>query len=194
MKSKLIIPAIILTFLAGIFIGHSNSIGDKKEEVSFNISKGAFSAAPLEENKTKALINMNDQILILKADMEILKGKLTTVDEELKIAREDLSTVREKGTVNVLPPSLRVPDKPVPAENEQDAEVVFAEEQEARIATKRNYVNMRSGPGETYRVITRVYQNQNLSIIGEKNLWYKVRLNNGQIGWIASWIIKPINN
>lgn len=191
MKSKLIVPAIILTLLTGIFIGHSKSGGETKEVASLNLLEEAFrKESHIDEDRTKAMANINDQITILKADVQILN--------------DELKTVKEKAIVNVLPPALKVPEKKVTIkekpketlkeENEIPIEEIVEEPKEARIISKNNYVNMRSGPGIHNSVVAQVTKDQSFTILTEKNEWYQVKLSDGQVGWIARWIVRPTGN
>lgn len=50
-------------------------------------------------------------------------------------------------------------------------------------------LNVRYGPGLSHDVLTQVEENERLFLLGEENKWYKVRLNNNQVGWVASWLV-----
>lgn len=50
-------------------------------------------------------------------------------------------------------------------------------------------VNVRQGPGLAYNVQQKVKQGQRLTITGEQNGWYQVRLSGSSLGWIASWLV-----
>lgn len=49
-------------------------------------------------------------------------------------------------------------------------------------------VNIRSGPGLQYPVISKTTLGQQLDILSEKGGWYAVRLPDGGSGWIAGWL------
>lgn len=51
-------------------------------------------------------------------------------------------------------------------------------------------LNVRYGPGLSHEILTQVYEDDELTIIGEDNEWYKVRLHSDQIGWVASWLVE----
>ncbi|HHW57154.1 MAG TPA: SH3 domain-containing protein [Clostridia bacterium] len=51
-----------------------------------------------------------------------------------------------------------------------------------------DYVNIRKGPGTQYSIITQVNKNTLLNVIDRSSNWYKVRLQNGTVGWIAGWL------
>lgn len=54
-------------------------------------------------------------------------------------------------------------------------------------------LNVRYGPGLSHDVMTQVREKEKLQVIDEQNQWYKVRLNNDQIGWVASWLVEKEN-
>ncbi|MFL2096381.1 N-acetylmuramoyl-L-alanine amidase [Marinilactibacillus psychrotolerans] len=61
---------------------------------------------------------------------------------------------------------------------------------ENTVVVKANVLNVRIGPGLSYDVMTQVNEDQRLNVLAEDNEWYKVRLSNDQIGWVASWLVE----
>ena len=51
------------------------------------------------------------------------------------------------------------------------------------VATQSGRLNIRSGPGKAWRVISRASKGSALSIVGIHDYWYRVKLNNGKIGY-----------
>ena len=47
-------------------------------------------------------------------------------------------------------------------------------------------LNIRSGAGTNYSVITKAYKGESVDILDTNNGWYKVKLSNGKIGWASS--------
>lgn len=60
---------------------------------------------------------------------------------------------------------------------------------ENTVLVKAELLNVRYGPGLSHEVLTEVEENDRLHVLGEENKWYKVRLKNDQIGWVASWLV-----
>ncbi|UCE05132.1 MAG: SH3 domain-containing protein [bacterium] len=50
-------------------------------------------------------------------------------------------------------------------------------------------VNIRYGPGTLYRVLAQVEKNTPVTIIGEQDNWYQVKLPDGRIGWIRKDLV-----
>ncbi|MGO0060289.1 SH3 domain-containing protein [Brevibacillus fluminis] len=49
--------------------------------------------------------------------------------------------------------------------------------------------NIRSGPGTNTAILTRVQTGDKLTLVGSSGDWYQIRLANGQLGYIASWLV-----
>lgn len=52
-----------------------------------------------------------------------------------------------------------------------------------------NVVNIRSGPGTNYWIVTKVGLNEKFPVLDKSGDWYKIRLANGGSGWIAGWLV-----
>jgi len=65
---------------------------------------------------------------------------------------------------------------------------VFAQERVGTVTG--NVVNVRTGPDTSYNLIKQVKEGEPVSIIEEQNNWFKVKMADDVIGWIASWLIK----
>lgn len=52
-----------------------------------------------------------------------------------------------------------------------------------------NNVNVRSGPGTNYPVVTKVNKNTAVNLLDQAFGWYRVSLQDGTTGWIASWLL-----
>lgn len=50
-------------------------------------------------------------------------------------------------------------------------------------------VNVRSGPGTGYEVVTQVQKGDALTILGENGDWYQVQTAEGYQGWVANWLV-----
>lgn len=67
------------------------------------------------------------------------------------------------------------------------AMVALANENTVTVETA--VLNVRLGPGLSHEVMTQVEKDERLFLLGEENKWYKVRLSDDQIGWVASWLV-----
>lgn len=65
----------------------------------------------------------------------------------------------------------------------------FAMAQANQVVVRANFLNVRVGPSLSYSTMTQVKRGETLTIIGQKNQWYQVRLASDKIGWVASWLI-----
>ena len=55
-------------------------------------------------------------------------------------------------------------------------------------------LNIRSGAGTNYSVITKAYKGESVDILNTSNGWYKIKLSSGKVGWASSDYITKINN
>ncbi|ALV21185.1 MULTISPECIES: N-acetylmuramoyl-L-alanine amidase [Carnobacterium] len=60
---------------------------------------------------------------------------------------------------------------------------------QSTIKVDASVVNIRTGPGLSYDIMTQVVGGEKVNVIAEENEWYKIRMSNDQIGWVASWLI-----
>lgn len=57
------------------------------------------------------------------------------------------------------------------------------------VTVETSNLNVRYGPGLSHDVLTQVEEKERLFLLGEENKWYKVRLNDDSVGWVASWLV-----
>lgn len=57
------------------------------------------------------------------------------------------------------------------------------------IVIKESVVNVRQGPGIEYGIITKVNSGQGFAVIDAQKNWLKIKLTNGNAGWIADWLV-----
>jgi len=53
----------------------------------------------------------------------------------------------------------------------------------------KDVVNVRSGPGTSYDLVTQIKKGDSFPILGQKDDWYQITLSNNESGWVASWLI-----
>ncbi|RLA84406.1 MAG: hypothetical protein DRG40_05840 [Deltaproteobacteria bacterium] len=88
------------------------------------------------------------------------------------------------------PPAPAAPAPPAPAATTPSAAPSYVAFPAAKTFTVQGArVNIRSGPGTTYSVITVVSAGQRLKGLGKQGDWYQVELPDGRIGWIFSSLV-----
>ena len=55
-------------------------------------------------------------------------------------------------------------------------------------------LNVRSGAGTNYSVVTKAYKNDKVDLLETKSGWYKVKLSNGKTGWASGEYISKVND
>ena len=54
-----------------------------------------------------------------------------------------------------------------------------------KVIVQADNLNVRTGPGTSYRVLAKLNQGEMYRVLDEKGDWVKLRLNHGQTGWVA---------
>jgi N-acetylmuramoyl-L-alanine amidase len=54
-------------------------------------------------------------------------------------------------------------------------------------------LNVREGPGLSYRVVKQVEKGENFQLVKEENDWIQIKLTDGQYGWVANWLVQKEN-
>lgn len=72
--------------------------------------------------------------------------------------------------------------------------LVFALTRQKTIVVSVTNVNIRKGPGLNNKVLKTVNHKTRLNVLDEKNDWYKVRINDHEFGWVASWLVNRRDN
>lgn len=50
-------------------------------------------------------------------------------------------------------------------------------------------VNVRSGPGTSYSVLTKVGKGDTYQVLSQSSDWYQISINNETAGWVAGWVV-----
>ncbi len=89
--------------------------------------------------------------------------------------------------------------KPEPAQEEASPEIALHEIKPIPepvvppvkiVSVTGSVVNIRSGPGTTNKVISKVRRGDELEVWGETLSWYNVKLSNGVEGWIYKKLVR----
>lgn len=67
--------------------------------------------------------------------------------------------------------------------------IIFNLQSTESVKVTANVINVRETPTKESKIITQKKVGDQLTVIGEKNLWYEVKLSNHRTGWIASWLV-----
>ncbi|MGQ9512347.1 SpoIID/LytB domain-containing protein [Thermodesulfitimonas sp.] len=62
----------------------------------------------------------------------------------------------------------------------------------AAVVVTGERVNLRRGPGTGYAITGQATKGRQLAVAGRAGDWYKVKLREGQLAWVAGWLVKPI--
>lgn len=62
------------------------------------------------------------------------------------------------------------------------------------ITVKPVAMNVRSGAGISYDIVSQVKKGDKLEILEEKDKWYRIKTDDNKDGWVASWLIEDSNS
>lgn len=110
--------------------------------------------------------------------LEIFELKEKEEEKEPEPEPEDEEESEEQEDVSDLDPLL--PD---------DSQDLLLSSASRSALVMKNSVNIRSAPGVDSSIIGRVTYGSWLEITDDRDGWYQVRLDDGQIGWIAGWLV-----
>jgi N-acetylmuramoyl-L-alanine amidase len=70
----------------------------------------------------------------------------------------------------------------------QPLEADYAHAETGKVTISVSTLNVRTGPGLSYPVLTKVHRGEEYNIVDTQNDWYKVRTGSGE-GWVAEWLV-----
>jgi N-acetylmuramoyl-L-alanine amidase len=63
-------------------------------------------------------------------------------------------------------------------------------ESNVTITISTDSLNVREGPGLSYRVVKQVKKGESFKLVNEENDWIEIKLSNNQNGWVANWLVQ----
>ncbi|WP_044339545.1 SH3 domain-containing protein [Rossellomorea aquimaris] len=70
----------------------------------------------------------------------------------------------------------------------QPLEADYAHAETGKVTISVSTLNVRTGPGLSYPVLTKVHKGEEYNIVDTQNDWYKVDTGSGE-GWVAEWLV-----
>jgi len=188
LRTKVIIPALILTFIIGILIGQSVIAG--------GVTPGS-QADPLV---TKAFVEnaLNSQISQLQQQVAQLQAQANALQQQVAFLENQLGV--KAPIQNQIPATNTQPPSPSQSQTGSQTEtekptvppVISQPKQKVAYPKESNnstIVNVRSGPGTNFDIVAKVHKGSKMIILDEKNDWYRVKLEDGKLAWVANWVV-----
>jgi outer membrane murein-binding lipoprotein Lpp len=176
MRIKIIIPTLVITFILGIVIGQSVIAG--------GVTPGS-QADPLV---TKAFVEntLNSQVMQLQQQVAQLQAKANTLQQQVEFLENQLGA---KAPVQNQNPPTNIQTPPEnqtvpPVTNQPKQKVCYPKE-----SNKSDVVNVRSGTGTNFDIVAKVKKGSKMIILDEKNGWYRVKLEDGKLAWVANYVV-----
>lgn len=186
MRKKIVLPILLLSFILGIFVGQSVFAG--------GITPGSegdplVTKAFVESALNSQLSQLQQQVAQLQNEADNLRQQVAFLESKLGVkapiqtSTPNTNNNSQSGTVTP-PPSEPQPD-PVTSQPKQKVAYVKA-------SNSANTVNTRSGSGTSYNIVAKVAKGSKMIILDEENDWYRVKLEDGKLAWVANWVVDVV--
>ncbi|MFZ5945122.1 MAG: SH3 domain-containing protein [Bacillota bacterium] len=172
-RAKIFIPILFVTLIVGVFIGNSVLAG------------GAAPGSKDDPLVTKAYVenSMNSQLSMLQQQVVQLQAEANTLRQQVAFLE---SKVGQKAPVQTQPQANPVTPQ---QQQQQQPPQTQPKQKVAYVQQSNNYVNARVGPGTNYDIAAKVNKGSKMIVIDEKDSWYRVKLEDGKLAWVANWVV-----
>ncbi|MGI6144482.1 MAG: SH3 domain-containing protein [Peptococcia bacterium] len=171
--------------------------------VGFTLGRAVIADSPEPGSEQDPLVTQSyadKKIQERVTDLEKVVAELTVQAAALQDTVNDLQN-RIKNTQPTSTTTTKPTNNNNNNNNEQDKEPTKTEEPKqpadnsvvgkSMVINTQNYVNLRSAPTEEANILKRVTKEETMVVQKVENQWYNVKLDDGTIGWVASWVVKP---
>lgn len=107
---------------------------------------------------------------------------------EVENSQDKVDETKNQGSSEEKQPEKTEPS-PKPDAQSQAETTPESTQKVAYVQQKYNFVNVRQGPSTDFAIISKVNKGEPMIIIDEKDKWYRVKLENGSLGWVANWVV-----
>lgn len=114
----------------------------------------------------------------LKEEHDLLKERVVLLEKALLITPPDGEDIIDK-------PNNEPVEKPEPPKEPEVNKVMVA-----YVKDEYNGVNTRTAPGTNNPLVERVEPKTPMIIMDQEDDWYRVKLESGNIAWVASWVVR----
>ncbi len=114
------------------------------------------------------------------------KGTKVTVTSE----KENWSNITYQNNQGWVASQFIEKSTPASAQEDDNDDHTSTEQAKGTVTVQTPILNVRSEGNLGSQVIAQVKQGDKLSFLQEKEAWYQIKLDNGQIGWVANWLVE----
>ncbi len=116
----------------------------------------------------------------LKEEQKVLLEKIANLEAALNITEDPEDP---EGPVVEVPGNEEDPEPVVPTPEDDKVLVAYVKDE-------HNAINARAEMGTSSPIVERVPQKSPMIILETKDDWYRVKLESGNIAWVASWVVR----
>lgn len=192
MRVKIVLPVLILTFIVGIFIGQSVIAGGVTpgSEADPLVTK-AF----VESALNSQLLQLERQVAQLQHEANNLKQQVAFLEGKIGV-KAPVQSEPPTGNNNQPQPGTQIVSQPQPGETNPQPDPVTPKPKQKVAYVKQsntsNIVNTRSGAGTNFSLVAKVQKGSKMIILDEKDDWYRVKLEDGKLAWVANWVVDVV--
>jgi len=175
----------VLSIIVGFTLGKA-VIADSPEPGSQAdpVVSQSYADKAIQERVTeleKEVAELQVQALALQDTVNTLQGKVGNSTTTTTTRPQPTNSNEENNK-----PTPTEPTKPAEPTTPSNTDVVG----KTYVIRTQNYINLRSAPTEDANVLKQVKKENTMVVQKVENQWYNVKLDDGTIGWVASWVVK----
>lgn len=181
MRARFVFPILLLALIMGVFVGQTVTAGGVTPGSQ---SDPLVTKAFVETTFNSQLSRLEQQVAQLQTEANNLRQQVAYLEGKAgvkaPIQPEQPNNQPPPGTQIVSQPQVQKPEvTPIPKQR-----VAYVKE-----SNSSNTVNVRSGTGTNFDIIAKVSKGSKMIILDEKNDWYRVKLEEGKLGWVANYVV-----
>lgn len=170
---------LLITLMIGVLIGNSVLAG------------GASPGSKEDPLVTKGFVEntLNSQLAQLQQQVAALQAEATTLKQQVAFLENQLGTKAPVDNQQSVENNQVTPQSNQDSEQAQTQTPAQTSKKVAYVKEEHSYVNARSGAGTNFAVVTKVLQGSKMYILDEQDDWYRVKLEDGRLAWVANWVV-----
>ncbi|MFZ7101401.1 MAG: SH3 domain-containing protein [Peptococcaceae bacterium] len=180
-RVKVFIPILMIALIAGILIGNSvlaggPSPGSKEDPL--------VTKAFVESTLSNQVSQLQQQVVQLQAEADTLRQQVAFLEDKVgaKAPVQSQQPVQNNGGQSSNGQNSGPSQEQTDTQPQTTQKVAYVQQ-------SNNYVNVRSGPGTNYDIVAKADKGSKMIILDEQGEWYRVKLADGRLAWVANWVV-----
>ncbi|KJS81354.1 MAG: hypothetical protein JM58_17160 [Peptococcaceae bacterium BICA1-8] len=185
MRAKIIVPVLFLAIIIGVFIGQSVFAGGA---VPGSQADPLVTKAFVESALNSQLTQLQQQVAQLQSEANSLRQQVTFLESKIGAKAPEQPPITNNSQQQ---PGTQIVSQPQPEDNQQPTVSPQPKQKVAYVkqSNASDVVNTRSGAGTNFGIVAKVSKGSKMIILDEKDDWYRVKLEDGNLAWVANWVV-----